>query len=122
MAFLCKQVKSPTKNDYKKLTRVIKYLRDSIALPLIIGWNDSGSLVWSIDAAFAVHMDMKSHSGYSVTMGKGSFISGSSTQGLVAKSSTEAELYGVYDAMPLVSWARMFFKAQMAGILDKQNL
>lgn len=49
-------------------------------------------------------------------------ISGSCTQGLVAKSLTKAELYGVYDAMPLVSWARLFFEAQMVGILDKQNL
>lgn len=74
VVFLCKRVKSSTKDNYKKLTRVIRYVRESIALPLIIGWNNSGSLVWSIDASFAVHMDMKSHTGYSSTMGKGALI------------------------------------------------
>ena len=102
-AFLCKRVKSPDVEDYAKLCKVINYLKDTISLPLILGRDGSGTLVWSIDASFAVHMDMKSHSGYFLSLVKGAVISGSCTQTLTAKSSTEAELYGVYDAMPFVS-------------------
>lgn len=95
---------------------------DTISLPLILGWDGSGTLVWSIDVSFAVHMDMKSHSGFSLSFGKGAVISGSCTQTSTAESSTEVELYWVYDAMPLVSWARLFFEAQVKGMLDRQNL
>lgn len=111
VAFLCKRVKNPDIEDYGKLCKVIKYLWDTISLPLILGWDGSGTLVWSIDASFAVHMDMKSHSGYCLSLGKGAVISGSCTQSSTAKSSTKAELYEVYDTMPLVSWARLFFEA-----------
>ena len=77
--------------------------------------------MWSIDASFAVHTDMRSHSGFTPTLGKGALISGSKTQSLVSKSSTEAELIGVYDLMTLVEWTRLFFEHQVSGILTAQK-
>ena len=61
VAFLCTRVKSPNKQDYKKLGKVISYLKETIYLPLVIGANDSGTLTWNIDASFAVHSDCKTH-------------------------------------------------------------
>ena len=75
VAFLCTRVKAPTKEDYKKLTRVIRYLRSTIHLPLLIGWDETGVLTWSVDAAFAVHEDMRSQTGAALTMGKGALLS-----------------------------------------------
>ena len=49
-------------------------------------------MVWSIDASFAVHMDMKSHTGYCLTLGTGSPISGSLGQKINSRSLTESEL------------------------------
>ena len=67
---------------------------------------------WWVDASFAVHPDMKSHTGATMSLGKGSVVSMSNKQKLNTRSSTEAELVGVDDAMPRIIWTRYFLKAQ----------
>ena len=57
-------------------------------------------------------MDMRSHTGYCLTLGQGSPISGSSTQDNKARSSTEAELYGVDKAISFVEWSALFLICQ----------
>jgi hypothetical protein len=47
-----------------------------------------------------------------MSLGKGSVYSTSTWQKLNTKSSTEAELVGVDDVMPLVLWTRYFLEAQ----------
>lgn len=37
VAYLCTRVWEPTKDDYLKLARVIRYLRNTVHLPLVIG-------------------------------------------------------------------------------------
>jgi hypothetical protein len=64
VAYLCTRIACPDKDDYGKLKKLIDYLCESIYLPLILGWDESGILTWSVDASFAVHMDMRSHTGY----------------------------------------------------------
>jgi hypothetical protein len=49
----------PNIGEWKKLRRLVRYVRATIHLPLIIGSDDSGNMVWSINASIAVHMDMK---------------------------------------------------------------
>ena len=44
-------------------------------------------------------MDMKSHTGYFLTLGTGSPISGSQSQKINTRSSTESELVGVDDVI-----------------------
>jgi hypothetical protein len=51
---------------------------------------------------------MKSHTGITMSLRKGSLFSSSISQKLNTKSSTEAELLGVDDGMPLVIWTRNF--------------
>jgi hypothetical protein len=116
IAYLCTRVKSPTDSDYIKLTRVIQYLRGTIFIPLVLGWDGSGKLLWSVDASFAVHKDMRSHTGALLTMGQGALISMSSKQKINTKSSTEAELVGVDDAMNFVIWMKLFFQAQVKDL------
>ena len=65
----------------------------------MLGWDKSGSLVWGIDASFAVHIDMKSHTGYCFTLGHGSPLSDSNIQGVNIRSFIEVELVGVDDAI-----------------------
>ena len=90
VSYLCTRGKCPTKSDYDKLRRTIKYLRSTIHLPLVLGWDESGIITWSVDAAFAVHNDMRSHTGACTTLGKGSLMSWSMKQKITTKSSTEA--------------------------------
>jgi hypothetical protein len=63
VAFLTMQVKCPDADDYKKLGRVIKYLWGTPDLALTLEGNDTRIIKWWEDASFAVHTDMKSHTG-----------------------------------------------------------
>jgi hypothetical protein len=112
VAFLCTRVACPDKDDYGKLKKLIEYIRETIYLPLILGWDESGILTWSVDASFAVHMDMRSHTGMALTLGRGALISGSYKQKINTKSSTESELVGVDDGMPFIMWIRLFYIEQ----------
>jgi hypothetical protein len=67
---------------------------------------------WWVDASYAVHPDMKSHTGATMTLGKGSVYSASVRQKLNTKSSTEAELVGVDDLMPQILWTKYFLEEQ----------
>ena len=44
VAFLCTRVKAPTEQDYKKLGKVISYLKETVHLPLVVGVDESGRL------------------------------------------------------------------------------
>ena len=88
VAFLCTRVKAPTEQDYTKLGKVIKYLKETVHLPLVVGADDSGRLTWNIDESFAVHPDCKSHTGACLTLGHGSILSISTKQ----KSTPKAQL------------------------------
>ena len=67
---------------------------------------------WFIDGAFAVHDDMRSHSGSYMTFGRGMMNGSSNKQKLNTTSSTEAEIVGVHDNMPAVLFTRYFLEAQ----------
>ena len=71
VSFLCTRVRGPDTDDYKKLARVMKYIQGTIGLPLILSIDKSGNIKWYIDASFAVHTDMRRHTGGFMTMGTG---------------------------------------------------
>jgi hypothetical protein len=104
VAYMCTRVKAPLVSDYHKLVRTIKYLWGTIVMPLVLGWDGSGVLTWSVDASFAIHNDMRSHTSAVLSLGQGALMSMSSKQKINTKSSTEAELVGVDDAMNFVVW------------------
>jgi len=112
VAFLCTRVKEPDADDWKKLGRCIRYLRGTKELHLTLEADETGAIQWWIDASFAVHPDMRSHTGITMTLGKGSPFSSSLRQKLNTKSSTEAELVGVDDGMALITWTRNFLTEQ----------
>ena len=112
VSFLCTRVKCPDLDDYKKLARVIKYLRKTIDIPLTLEANDTEIIKWWVDASYAVHSDMQSHTGGVLSIGKGASYATSTRQKLNTKSSTEAELVGVSDVMSQVMWTRYFLEEQ----------
>eukprot|EP00978_Attheya_sp_CCMP212_P031053 scaffold116059_cov41-Attheya_sp.AAC.1 len=59
--------------------------------------DDSQTLSWHIDAAFAVHGDYKSHTGATLSLGKGTITSISCKQKINTRSSTESELVSIDD-------------------------
>jgi hypothetical protein len=74
--------------------------------------------MWYVDASFAVHPNMRSHTGGGLTMGRGFPISVLTKQKLTVKSLTEGELVGVDDIMPIILWTRQFLLAQGYGIVE----
>ena len=99
VAFLTTRVKAPNNDDRKKLSKLMKYLQETQYLPLILEGDDSSVLKWCIDGSFAIHNDMKSHTGINLTMGKCTIYGGSLKYKLNSKSSMEAELISVSDGI-----------------------
>ena len=119
VAFLTTQVQAPDWDDYKKLAQVIKYLHGTIDMPLTLKADSSQMIIkWWINASFAIHHNMKSHTGGTMSLGKGASYSTSIKQHLVTKSSTEAKLVGINDVMPQVLWTRYFLEAQGFKVTD----
>jgi hypothetical protein len=72
ISFLTKRVgeDKTDEDDYKKLTRVAKYMRRTKFLRLTIEATYLDQNHWFIDAAFTVHDDMRSHTGAYATLRK----------------------------------------------------
>ena len=119
VAFLCTRVKKPDEDDYKKLCRVLKYLQSTIEIKLTLEAEDPMTVQWWVDASYAPHVDMRSHTGGMMTLGKGAVYTNSTKQKLTTRSSTEAELVGVHDILPQVIWTKYFLEHQ--GIMIYNN-
>eukprot|EP00978_Attheya_sp_CCMP212_P044491 scaffold312039_cov31-Attheya_sp.AAC.1 len=68
VAFLCTRVQAPDVDDYKKLARVMKYLRRTVNMPLVLEGDNMRILKWWVDASYAVHPDMRSHTGGTLSL------------------------------------------------------
>jgi hypothetical protein len=118
ISFLCGHLKSPDEDDYKKLSRVMKYLQGTIDLPLIVKADDTGIIRWWVDASYAVHPDMKGHTGGTMSLGNGMIYSTSTKQKLVSCSSTESEVVAVHDVLPQALWTENFLREQSVPIKE----
>jgi hypothetical protein len=118
VAFLTTRVGIPDEDDWNKLKRVLRYLRCTIHLLLILRANSLTIVKWWVDASFATHGDCRGHTGATMSMGRGSISSMSKKQKINTRSSTEAELVGADDAMPQIMWTKYFIEAQGHGISE----
>jgi hypothetical protein len=117
-AFLTTRVHGPDKDDWTKLVHLMRYIRGTRTMPLILSASRSGILKWWVDASFAVHPNMRGHSGGGLSLGCGFPIVSSTKQNLKTRSSTETEIVGADDFMPAICWTRYFMKAQGYGVKD----
>jgi hypothetical protein len=118
IAFLTTRVREPDKDDWKTLVHMMRYIRGSRKMPLILSANDRYILKWWVDASFAVHPNLRGHSGGGLSLGRGFSVVGSTKQKLNTRSSTEAELVGADDFMPAICWTRYFMEAQRYKVED----
>ena len=65
----------------------------------MLAMDGSGEMKWHIDASFAVHNYMKSHTGATITMVQGAACNLSAKQKIKTGSSTKAELVGAHDCL-----------------------
>jgi hypothetical protein len=97
---------------------LMKYLRGTHMLLLILSAPGNGILKWWVDAAFAVHPNMQGHSGEGLSLERGFPIVSSTKQKLNTQSSRELEIVGADDLMSVISWTRYFMEAQGYQVQD----
>lgn len=107
-AFLASRVAHPTEDDWDKLERVCKYLNGSSELGIVLRPSDDVHISAFVDASYGVHSDFKSHTGVSIQLGSGTFFAKCAKQKINTKSSTEAELVALSDAITQILWSRDF--------------
>jgi hypothetical protein len=125
VSFLTSRVLSPTIEDLSKLVRLLKYINLTRSFVIVLEPGADASINSFIDASYAVHPDMKSHSGVVISIGKGPIYAKSSQINLNVKSSTEAEVVAASDGCSKVIWCREFLLEQGepigAAILHQDN-
>jgi hypothetical protein len=91
---------------------VLLWLKNTVNEVRTIGASDLTRLYTWVDAAYAVHDNMRSQTGGAMSMGYGLLHCRSSKQKLNTKSSTESELVGTSDYVPYNIWNTMFWREQ----------
>lgn len=82
--------------------------------------DDMSILKWWIDESYGVHDNMRSHTGTTVSLGRGSVYSRLSKKKLNTKSSTEAELVGASDGASQILWTSYFLQDQGENIKESR--
>ena len=120
--FLCKRARliQPNEGDCRKLIRLLCFLKETQNDVAELEADDSQTIQWHVDASFAVHNDFKSHTGITMTLGKGTITSVSTKQKANARSSTESELIGIDDGVAKILCTKLFIQCQ--GFYVKLNL
>ena len=125
VGFLGTRVSKSTVEDWEKLRRLLEYIKGSIDEEYTIGADNFTTIRTWIDASFAVHPDMKSHTGGVMSYGRGGFACKSTKQKTTMKSSTHAELVGVSDYLPQTIWVTQFMRVQgyppLENFLEQDN-
>jgi hypothetical protein len=125
VGFLGTRVSKSTREDWDKLRRLLEYIQGTIDEEYTLGADNLTTVRTWIDASFAVHPDMKSHTGGIMSYGRGGFACKSTKQKTTMKSSTHAELVGVSDYLPNTIWVTKFMEAQgyppLENVLEQDN-
>jgi hypothetical protein len=112
VTFLSTRIKSCNEDDYKKLIRMLQFLRATRDEFLTLSAASLHNVRWWVDASYAFHPDMISHTEGDMSLGRSIIYVTSKRKKLNTKSSTEAELVGVDDVIPQVLWTLYFLEAQ----------
>jgi hypothetical protein len=112
LAFLTSRAQTPNVSDQAKLTRLLEYVNGTIDLTMKINAGNVATITAYVDSSYGVHPDGKGHTGGVITLGQGALHVRSTKQKLVAKSSTESELIGLYDYSSHIIHVRDFLIGQ----------
>ena len=68
--FLTARVRNPDGDNWKKLRRLIGYLKRMIKLPLILRADGVNVKKWWVDTSYSAHENIRGHTGGTMPMGK----------------------------------------------------
>jgi ABC-type transport system involved in cytochrome bd biosynthesis, ATPase and permease components len=109
ISFLTSRCHCADVDDWKKLKRLLCYIKDTIKLRLRLKANAMNIVMWWADAAFAVRDDFKSQSGRGMSLGTGMIQCKSNKQTTTENSSTTAELIASSDALVMIMYGQLIF-------------
>jgi hypothetical protein len=66
---LTMRVQAPDKDNWNKLVYLMRYIRGTRTMPLILSANGSGILKLWVEASFVVHPNMRGHLGGGLSLG-----------------------------------------------------
>jgi hypothetical protein len=115
IAYLSTRVQCANENDWEKLERVLKYLNNTeVNFEIRFGNPNSKGIEIDtfVDVSYAVHADMKSHTGEVMRINNGPGHVGSSKQNINTKSTAESELVGLSDKSGTSLMYKQFAKFQ----------
>ena len=69
IAFLTTRVMNPDEDNWRKLRRLLGYLKRTIKLPLIMCANGVNVIKWWVGASYASHDNIREHTGGIMSMG-----------------------------------------------------
>ena len=87
-------------------------MKRTLDIPRILGADSTVRLITWVDASYAVHDDMRSHTGGCMSFGTGALMPMLAKQKLNTKSTTESEIVGGSDYLPNVIWSTFFLEHQ----------
>ena len=100
------------KDDWKKLKRLLQYLRSTVKLKMTLSADSMSSKKWWVDTSYGVHNVIRSHTGGCMMIERGALFSKSSKQKLKLKNSTKAELIVASEVLSQILWTRYFLGDQ----------
>jgi hypothetical protein len=102
------KTKNPTNHDVQAINRIISYLVGTKDLSLKLGSNEGIVLYGTVDASYATNDDSRSHTGYTLHIGKesGAVMATSKKQKIIADSSTIAEFIATHIVAKEILWCR----------------
>ena len=74
ISFLCIQVRIPDEYDCRKIMSVLRYIRVTLNLLLILRADRLSVIKWWVYASFAVNPDCKEYTGAVMSIGQGSIM------------------------------------------------
>ena len=124
-----RKCKSPSNFDMEAVDRILYYIMGTKDKGLRFRSINGVTLYATVDASYACHDDMKSHTGCTLHIGdlSGAYQSLSKKQTITADSSTVAEFIGTHTVTKEIMWSRDFlasvgFPQKQATILYEDNM
>ena len=112
ISFLCTRVLSPDISDRKKLKRLLQFIHATLDDKLILSMDGLTVMTTWVDTSYAVHNDMKGHTGGCIILGGGMIYCRSSKKKVNTKIYTESEVFGASNYLPFTICIRFFLEAQ----------
>ena len=99
MYFITTRVRNTDGKDWVKLNLPLRYIRQTINMPLILRTDILTIIKWWVDASYDAHPDMRGHTRATMSFGIGSITGIAKNRKINAESSTEEDIIDDNDAL-----------------------